>query len=343
MSELSRAAVAFGVVASLFGATSAFAVEAAQKAGGDAGPVTEQAVALVSAGVAAKPADDPSLPKVELAPDGETRRADGAEATLDGLARDCANLGAEMICKVALVGEGARRKGGQAAAIDAPMTIQVKDGDGREIETRRINLKVEMPEGVQKVSFRHVEENVSLPPPTAAGYGGWTIVVGLEPGDQTVADADDGEIEQPAVAPRAKSKRSRSARAKAVRQARSSSAARRAAAAQPAQLAGQPAPGQQDVTLSARPLAAPPAVTTTTTASGGVMARAAQGFTERRDAALQAQRLQAAQSAAQSRRQGQPAPAQARQQPAPRGAQPAPQPQAAAPAQQQSALRTANR
>lgn len=337
MSELSRAALAFGVAASLFGATSAFAVEAAQKAGDAAGPVTPQAVALVSAGVAAKAADDPSLPKVELAPDGETRRADGAEATLDGLARDCANLGAEMICKVALMGEGARKKGGQAAAIDAPMTIQVKDGEGREIATRRINLKVEMPEGVQKVSFRHVEEDVSLPPPTAAGYGGWTIVVGLEPGDQTVADADDGEIEQPAVAPRAKSKRSRSARARAVRQARSSSTARRAAAAQPAQLAGQPAPGQQDVTLSARPLTAPPAVTTTT--GGGVMARAAQGFTERRDAAIQAQRVQAAQAAAQGRRQGQqPAPVQARQQ---RGAPQQPQTQAAQ--QQQPTVRTANR
>ncbi|MFC3691017.1 hypothetical protein ACFOWB_02185, partial [Chenggangzhangella methanolivorans] len=270
MSDLSSAAFAFGVAATFLAATSAHAVDAA---------ATPQAVALVSGGVAAKPADDPSLPKVEMAPAGESRRSDGAEATLDGLARDCANLGAETICKIALVGEGARRKAGAAAAIDAPMTIEVKDGDGRSIETRRISLKVEMPEGVQKVSFRHVEENVSLPPASAAGYGGWTIVVGLEPGDASVADAagDDGEIEQVAPPPRAKSKRSRSARAKAVRQARTA-----AARQQPAQ------PAQPPVAVSTRPLAAPPTITTTT--NGGPLARAAQGFTERRDTALQADR-----------------------------------------------------
>jgi hypothetical protein len=318
MSELSRAALALGVAASLTAATSAYAIDAAQNA--DAGAVATQAVALVSGGVAAKPADDPSLPKVEVAPDGESRKADGAEATLGGLARDCANLGAETICKIALVGEGARRRAGAAAEIDAPMTIHVKDGDGREIETRRISLKVAMPEGVQRVSFRHVEENVSLPPATAAGYGGWTIVVGLEPGDSAVADAaDDGQIEEAAPV-RSRAKRSRSARNKAVRQARSSS--RRLAAQQP-----QVAPGQPPVTVSAKPLNAPPTVTMTT--NGGVMARAAQNFTERRDAALQAERNRAAQAAAQARRQ--------------QGQRPQ-QPQAAAQPQQQPAtVRTANR
>lgn len=332
MSELSRS-LACGFAASLLAATSAFALDATDAH--EAGPAASQAVALVSAGVAAKAADDPALPKVELAPDGETRSADGAQATLDGLARDCANLGAEMICKVALVGEGARRKSAAASGIDAPMTIQVRDGDGREIETRRINLKVEMPEGVQKVSFRHVEENVSLPPASASGYGGWTIVVGLEPGDRTVAAADEAEpeAEQPAVAPRARSsKRYRSARAKAVRQARS------AARQQPQAVAA----GQPPVPMTAKPLATPPAITTTTV-NGGVMARAAQSFTERRDANLQAQRVQAAQSAAQARRQqGQAAPAQARQQPAPRGAA-QPQPQAAATPVPQPVVRTANR
>ena len=313
MSELSRAALALGVAASLTAATSAYAIDAAQNA--DAGAVATQAVALVSGGVAAKPADDPSLPKVELAPDGESRKAGGGEATLGGLARDCANLGAETICKIALVGEGARRKAGAAAEIDAPMTIHVKDGDGREIETRRISLKVAMPEGVQRVSFRHVEENVSLPPATAAGYGGWTIVVGLEPGDSAVADAaDDGQIEEAAPV-RSRAKRSRSARYKAVRQARSAS---RRVAAQP-----QAAPGQPPVTVTAKPLAAPPTITTTT--NGGVMARAAQNFTERRDAALQAERVRAAQAAAQARRQQGQRPQQA----------------AAAQPQQQPAVRTA--
>ncbi|PZQ16148.1 MAG: hypothetical protein DI565_10170 [Ancylobacter novellus] len=302
-----RAAFALGAAASLATATSALAVDAGS-AGGQtpADPSLQQAVALVSGGVAARPADDPSLPKVEVAPDGDSRKAGGAEATLDALARDCADLGAETICKIALVGEGARKRADRAAAIEAPMTIHVKDAEGREIETRRINLTVDMPEGVQKVSFRHVEENVSLPPPTVSGYGGWTIVVGLEPGDANVASSDEGEVEQAGPARRVKStKRYRSARAGAV------SRARDAAVRRPQQLAGQAAGDPSGVTVSARPLAAPPTVTTTV--SGNPMARAAESFTARRDAALDAERVKQAPAARASRPQA----AASRQQPRP--------------------------
>ena len=165
MSELPRAS-ALGLAASLLGATAAFAIEAPRSVE-PMTPGKQAAVELVSNGVAAKSADDPNCPTVAIAPDGDSRRLDGAKATLDALARDCAVLGAETIVKVGLVGEGERGKKGDAAGFDAPMTIQIKDGDGREVETRRINLRVEMPEGVQRVSFRHVEENVSLPPPSA--------------------------------------------------------------------------------------------------------------------------------------------------------------------------------
>ncbi|RXF73277.1 hypothetical protein [Hansschlegelia zhihuaiae] len=337
MSVFHRGTLAAGAAASLLTAVSALALEA----GATAVPLpqardavvavledNQQAVALVSGGVAAKAAGDPTCPKVTVAPAGDTRRSDGAQATLDGLARDCANLGAETICKIALVGEGARGRKKGPAAIDAPMTIQVKDAEGREVETRRVNLKVEMPEGVQKVAFRHVEEGVSLPPPTAAGYADWTIVVGFEPpspaeiaaAEQEEAEARAAEAsEAPAIKRPAKSRKSRSARSRAVSQARSA-AARRA----PQSEAGPP-----PVVVTARPPAQPPAVTTTTIGSGSAMARAAQSFTERRDRALADQRAREAQAQAARRRPVAP----------PQQAARPPQPQAAA--AQRSAIQTA--
>lgn len=290
MSGFKHAAAA-GVAACLMAGSSAIAAE-------NVSLETQQALALVSDGVAAKPAGDASCPTVALAPSGDSRRLDGAKATLDGLARDCANLGAETIVKVALVGESERRKKNGPAAIEAPMTIQIKDGEGREIETRRINLKVEMPEGVQKVSFRHVEENVSLPPAAADGYANWVIIVGLDPSAEPQVAAAEELDEAPVRAERA-SKRSRKFRHhRAKRSTRAAIAAVRRQAP--------PAPQQQsDVVLSAKPQAGAPAAQITTNLNGGPMARAANAFTERRETALQQERVRAAQQAAQIRRPGQ--------------------------------------
>ncbi|WP_026363242.1 hypothetical protein [Methylopila sp. M107] len=340
MSELFRAA-AFGLIASLMAATSAFAIEATA---GEADADARQAVELVSAGVAARPVGDPNCPNVTLAPDGDSRRSDGARATLDALARDCANLGAETIVKVGLVGESTRKKKGDADQVDAPITIQIKDGEGHEVEVRKVNLKVEMPEGVQKVSFQHVEENVSLPPPSADGYAKWTIVVGLDPAAPGEADEDeiastDEQAEEP-VAKRsrysrsgrydrsARGYRSRSARVGAIRSARASRSGRQRIEIQP-----QSSP----VVVSAKPQGAPAATITTTTAganSGSAFAKAAASFTERRDRALQQQQASQAQ-------QRQPAAATAARQPQRRAPQAAPQPAASRGATQPASGRSA--
>lgn len=292
MSGFKHAAAA-GLAALLAAGSGAVAAEAE----------TQQALALVSDGVAPKPAGDASCPTVTLAPDGDSRRLEGAKATLDGLARDCANLGAETIVKVALVGESERRRRDGPAAIEAPMTIQIKDGAGREIETRRINLKVEMPEGVQRVSFRHVEENVSLPPASADGYANWVIIVGLDPSAEPEVAAAEEVDEAPVKAERS-SKRSRKSRYRANRSTRAAIAAARRQAP--------PVTQQSDVVLSAKPQTGAPGAQITTNLNGGPMARAANSFTERRETALQKQRAVAAQQAAQARRQGrQPQQAQA--------------------------------
>jgi hypothetical protein len=310
MSLLHRGALVAGAAASLLTAVSVAALEAGtadvpvpQPRDSIAGfEENHQAVALVSGGVAAKPMDDPSCPKLTVAPKGAARVAEGAQATLDGLARDCANLGAETICKIALVGESERDKAKGSAEIEAPMTIQVRDAEGRDVETRRVNLKVEMPEGVEKVAFRHVEEGVSLPPPTAEGYADWTIVVGFEPSAEPVvaAAAEEEEAERapvaapekPAVKRSAKGQRSRSARSRAVSRARSVASRRKAAPQQPQ---------QPPVVVTAKPQGHPATVTTTTPNTGSAMARAAQSFTERRDKALAEDRVRQAQEAARQR------------------------------------------
>lgn len=319
MSAFHRGPVALGLAASLLLATSAVAIEASQSAVVDpAAPQVQQAVALVSGGVAAKAAQDPSCPSVVIAEDGAARSADGAKAKLDGLARDCANLGAETIVKVALVGEGERNKKEKtAAAFDAPMTIQVKDAHGRDVETRRINLKVEMAEGVQRVAFRHVEENVSLPPPSAEGYANWTIVVGLDPSAEAEADvaaADEEQVEAPVKAKRSSKRGSRSARNRATR-ARAVAEAKAAAN-----------PGERPVTLSAKTNDAPAAVVMSTTNSGSALNKVAETARARKDQAVfdqQVKQLQADRAkrglppvpVSQIRRQGEsPAQAAARRQ-----------------------------
>lgn len=268
MSENFRAA-AFGVLATLMTSAAAFAAENGAASGEAVSAVTQEAVALVSDGVAAKAQNDKSCPRISIAPEADTRREGGARATLDGLARDCANLGAETIVKVALVGESERKKGGPAA-VDAPLTIQIKDGDGREIETRRINLRVEMPEGVQKVSFRHVEENVSLPPPTADGYANWIIVVALDPSaeaaePEVAAAEEQADQPEPAVRDGRSSRKSRfdRSRARAVKSARAR-AGRQRIVLQPQQ-----APQLQLRTPSAADLGPPQAQVQTYIPSGG--------------------------------------------------------------------------
>jgi hypothetical protein len=161
----------------------AFAVEAPSP------EVAQAAVALVSDGVAPRAETDPACPKVVVAPDGDVfpKRDDDYKATVEALARDCANLGAETILKVAVVGEGARDNKDGPSWFAAPLRVSIKDAEGHAIETRKIRVRVEMPTGVQKVSFNHLEENVSLPPAPEGGYRDWTVTVGFDPAASAAA------------------------------------------------------------------------------------------------------------------------------------------------------------
>jgi hypothetical protein len=189
MSDLNRTAALLGLAASLAVANTAAAIEAAAPAPSPSvtAEPTIKAAALATDGVAAKPANDPSCPTIAIASGADTfpRRDDDYQATLQALARDCANLGAETILKVGLVGEGSRDSAKGPSWFNAPLKLSVKNADGKVVETRKIRLRVTLPSGEQKTAFSHLEENVSLPP-TDRGYGGWSVAVGF---DETAAAA----------------------------------------------------------------------------------------------------------------------------------------------------------
>jgi len=208
-----------------------------------------------------------------------------------------------------VIGEGERDSKNGPSWFNAPLKVSVKDAEGRPVETRKIRLKVKLPTGIQKVSFNHVESDVSLPPPPPGGYRDWMVVVGFDPAGQP-----------------AKKEAS-----KAVRKAAVKRAVRTARAAPPP---APPLPPSAGVgTAGAAPV---PAVTTRAAPSGDTnftrlakaaaerktQAQAAQaqrqptGQAAQRQPALQRPQAAVAQPAAQQRRQAavaQPAPA-ARQQ-----------------------------
>ncbi|GLK77069.1 hypothetical protein GCM10008171_23230 [Methylopila jiangsuensis] len=144
------------------------------------------AAALAASGVTGRPAGDDACPRVVVLRGAEAfprGASDSHRATVSGFARDCANLGAETLLKVALVGRSARAAGGPSW-FNAPLTVAVLDPQGRTVAERRIRLKVALPRGKTAGAFAHVEENLSLPPqPT---YAGWTVAVGFH---MTAADA----------------------------------------------------------------------------------------------------------------------------------------------------------
>ncbi|GLK54208.1 hypothetical protein JOD31_001376 [Methylopila capsulata] len=142
---------------------------------------SQAAAALVGQGVAARAVDDAACPRVVALKGAESfpRGKGGAnQATLGGLARDCADLGAETLVKVAVTGDGVRATTAGPSWFNAPLTIAVLDDRGQAVATRRAKVKVQLPRGATSGPFAYVVEDLSLPP--AKDYAGWSVVVGFE-------------------------------------------------------------------------------------------------------------------------------------------------------------------
>lgn len=144
------------------------------------------AAVLAASGVTGRPAGDDACPRVTVLRGAEAfprGTSDSHRATVSGVVRDCANLGAETLLKVALTGRSARASGGPSW-FNAPLTVAVIDPQGRTVAERQIRMKVALPRGKATGGFAHVEENLSLPPQPS--YAGWTVAVGF---DMTAAAA----------------------------------------------------------------------------------------------------------------------------------------------------------
>lgn len=171
-SAVARSALAACLVAAAGGAVAQTAPSPSQ---------TGKAAALIAQGSPAKAEGDPACPRVVILRGSESfpkAKSDGFRATVEGLARDCANLGAETILRVGVVGEGTRAGAKGPSWFNVPLSVAVMDDRGNAVASSKAKIKVQLPRGKTEGPFAHVVENVSLPP--AANYAGWSVVVGFE-------------------------------------------------------------------------------------------------------------------------------------------------------------------
>ena len=163
------AAAALAAVTAVFGVALAPRAADAQSAR----KADSYAAALATGGVAARAG---MCPKTALRKGGESLSAGTVRLTLRSVARDCANLGAETILKIGLVGDYGV-DGVAPAAVSAPLTITVLDPKGRTIATRAATIRIGIAKDRARSAFSYLEDNVSLPPDKR--YDGWKVVVGF--------------------------------------------------------------------------------------------------------------------------------------------------------------------
>lgn len=147
------------------------------------------AAALVAQGVPARAASDAACPRVIALRGAESfpKSGEAYRATLGGLARDCANLGAETLLKVGVTGAGKRSSASGPSWFNAPLAIAVVDDRGQTVASQSRKLRIEIARGKTEEPFAQVIEDLSLPP--APSYAGWTVVVGFQTSAANLAQA----------------------------------------------------------------------------------------------------------------------------------------------------------
>lgn len=152
--------------------------------GGDAGAAetgrSSKAVAakLASGGVTARVGRN--CPEVVVRKDADAYAAAPAQLSLLSAARDCANLGAETILRVALVGR-ATANASAADKVTAPIAVTVVDPSGKAVATRSATIQAPLKASEKISHFSYLVDEVSLPP--AKRYAGWKVLIGFgEPG-----------------------------------------------------------------------------------------------------------------------------------------------------------------
>ncbi|GBD50838.1 hypothetical protein [Methylopila sp. Yamaguchi] len=164
-----RAALGLAVVAGCAGAAGAAETLRSSKA---------VAAKLAAGGVTSRVGRN--CPEVIVRKEADAYAAEPAQLSLLSAARDCANLGAETILRVALVGR-AKVNGSAADAVTAPIAVTVVDPSGKTAAVRAARIQAPLKPSEKVSHFSYLVDEVSLPP--AKRYAGWKVLIGFgEPG-----------------------------------------------------------------------------------------------------------------------------------------------------------------
>jgi hypothetical protein len=105
------------------------------------------------------------------------------QASIGKAARECSVLGATMTIKVGVQGRVLLGPAGGAGQVDVPIRLAlVHEGvQPRTLWTKLYRIPVTVPPGQTNVSFVHIEEDMTIPTPSAAEVDDYVVYVGFDP------------------------------------------------------------------------------------------------------------------------------------------------------------------
>jgi hypothetical protein len=105
------------------------------------------------------------------------------QASIARASRECAVLGATMTIKVGLQGRVLLGPAGGPGQVDVPVRLAlVHEGmQPKTVWTKFYRIPVTVPTGQTNVSFVHIEEDMTVPTPSAAELDDYIIYVGFDP------------------------------------------------------------------------------------------------------------------------------------------------------------------
>ncbi len=106
------------------------------------------------------------------------------QASIARASRECAVLGATLTIKVGVQGRVLLGPAGGPGQVDVPLRLAlVREGmEPKTIWTKFYRIPVTIPPGQTNVSFVHIEEDLTVPMPSAADLDSYIIYLGFDPG-----------------------------------------------------------------------------------------------------------------------------------------------------------------
>jgi hypothetical protein len=105
------------------------------------------------------------------------------QASIARASRECHLLGTNMTIKVGLQGRVLLGPAGDTGQLEVPVRLAlVEEGmQPKAVWTKLYRIPVTVPPGQTNVSFVHIEEDMTVPKPSAAALDNYVIYVGFDP------------------------------------------------------------------------------------------------------------------------------------------------------------------